>query len=158
MRGPGESAHRVGHAPDGGAPVSMRMPSSVLMRHNPSAPASLARPGDRDDVGDVGRELDDTPAWSSPAFTARVTSAAAFGRRAETDMPPCRTLGQRDVHLDQPHLLLAVDPLAAIRRTPRPRSPPILAMTGLWKIRSSCCGSSSAMTRVDAGILQAPRR
>ena len=37
--------------------VSMTMPSSVLIIDRPSAPASTHAAGDRDDVGDVGREL-----------------------------------------------------------------------------------------------------
>ena len=78
------------------------------------------------------------------AFTARVTSAAASGD-VPNDMPPVAHVGARDVHLDQPHLLLAVDALAAIGVLLDRGSPEMLAITGLRKKRFSR-GSSSAIT------------
>ena len=69
----------------------MRMPSIVLMRHNPSAPArSHARA-----IATMSVTLGDslmTTGLVVTAFTARVTSAAASGD-VPNDMPPCRTLG-----------------------------------------------------------------
>ena len=64
---------------------SMRMPSIVLMRHNPSAPArSHARA-----IATMSVTLGDSLMTTG---LARVTSAAASGD-VPNDIPPCRTLG-----------------------------------------------------------------
>ena len=71
--------------------MSIRMPSSVLIRQMPSAPASSHARAIVTMSVTLGESLMKT-GFVVTAFTARVTSAAASGQ-VPNDMPPCRTLG-----------------------------------------------------------------
>ena len=71
--------------------VSMRMPSIVLMRQMPSAPASSHARAIETMSVTLGLSLMKTGLVVT-ALTARVTSAAASGE-VPNDMPPWRTLG-----------------------------------------------------------------
>ena len=71
--------------------VSIRMPSIVLIRQMPSAPASSHARAIETMSVTLGESLMKT-GFVVTALTARVTSAAASAD-VPNDMPPCRTLG-----------------------------------------------------------------
>ena len=71
--------------------MSIRMPSSVLIRQMPSAPASSHARAIATMSVTLGESLMKT-GFVVTAFTARVTSAAHSGD-VPNDMPPWRTLG-----------------------------------------------------------------
>lgn len=77
----------------------------------PSAPAS-SHAGDRDDVRHVGRKFDEDGLRRHGLHGARhLGGGVRTGPERHAAVPH---VGARDVDLDQPHLLLPVDALAAI--------------------------------------------
>ena len=72
--------------------MSMRMPSSVLMSETASAPLRLHRLGNRDNVGNVGRELDDHRFLGVLAHL--LTTRSALSQLVPKAAPPCLTFGQ----------------------------------------------------------------
>ena len=127
------------------------------MRLSPSAPASSQALAIDTMSVTLGRELDVDRLGRHGLHGTRHLGGALRRDGAERHAAVAH-VGTRDVHLDQiRYLLLARPYVRSSRRTPRPRSREMLAITGLWKNvrrRGSSCGDHG----VDARVLQTPRR
>ena len=116
----GQAAGGVGQQRACGVRRSMRMPSRVLMRLTPSAPASSQALAMAAMSVTLGESLTMTGFFVT-ALTALVTSAAAFGSVPKAHAAAV-DVGAGDVDLQPAHLLLRVQLFADCRRIPPRKS------------------------------------
>ena len=127
---------------------SMRMPSSVLIRLRPSAPASSQARATAAMSVTLGVSLMNT-GLRATALTAFVTSAAPAGSVPKL-MPPPWTLGQEMLISRRP-MRPSASKRAAHSTYSSTEKPEMLAMAGLWNTCASF-GSSSSITARTPGF------